>query len=313
MLELNNQSCYAVGIDLGDDYLIRGVLCDLCGNVINREELEYENNFETILSVLCELIKRLVSVVPKKRVKGVGIAVSGTVDSNANEIVSSTTFDVEKKSLAKLLAKRCGFKVFVENRPNAAALAETMFGAGKDFNNLVYITSGRGVGAGIVIDGKIFRGSFGIAGEIGEMLLPFVDENGEFRQMQLEEETRARAVLSKVEKLKGQKLSFRQILEAYQQDDADVVAVMDRNAQYMAYAAQLVANLLNPEAIILGGRTVELGDKYFIQFKNYFDQGLFKGRIANKATEVRYSEFGRMGVAVGGAVVVLDMVMNLDV
>jgi predicted NBD/HSP70 family sugar kinase len=311
MLELNQKSCYAVGIDLGDDFIIRGVLCDLCGNVVEREELEYKNDFESILEVLNKLITTLAGNVPRNKVRGVGIAVSGIVDEK-NEVVNSTTFDIEKKRLAKVLSGMCGFEVFLENRPNAAALAETQFGAGRDFRSLVYITSGRGVGAGIVINGKIFRGSFGTAGEIGEMRLPFPNENGDWEHVLLEEVTRASAVCAEVKKLKGKDMSYAQILNAYRDGDTEVSSVMDQNAKYMAYAAQIVANLLNPEAIIMGGRAAELGDKYLNDFRKYFLDGLAKALIGGQ-TVVRYSEFGRLGVAVGGAVVVLDKVMNLKV
>ncbi|MFA6101264.1 MAG: ROK family transcriptional regulator [Victivallaceae bacterium] len=312
MLELNKKSFYAVGIDLGDDFQIRGVLCDLHGNVVRREELEYENRFECILEVLTRLIEKLTAGTDPRKVKGVGIAISGIVDTEANEVISSKTFDIENKKLAKKLAVRCSFHVILENRPNAAALAETEFGAGKNFRNLVYITSGRGVGAGIVIDGKIFRGSFGTAGEIGEMLVPEPSGNAVAGKCFLQEMTRTKAICEAAEKVKRRKITYQEILQAYQDGDQEIIVIIDKNAEYMAYAAQLVAKLLNPEAIILGGRALELGEKYFASFKKYFDSGFACSDASNK-TEVRYSACGRLGVAVGGAAVVLDMVMNFKV
>ena len=309
MLKLNPDACYAIGIDLGDDYLIRGVLCDLCGNVVAREDLEYENDFETILKVLEELIALLATQVPREKIKGVGIAVSGIVDTESNEIVNSSTLDIEKKQLAKRLAQRCSFNVFLENRPNAAALAETQFGAGKDFRNLVYITSGRGVGAGIVVNGKIFRGSFGTAGEIGEIRLPVLKDDGSLERHCLEDLTRASAVCEQAGKIKKRKMRYSEVMEAYQNGDAEIGALMDKNAEYMAYAAQIIADILNPEAIILGGRAVELGNEYLRTFRSYFERGLAKALIGG-LTVVNYSQYGHLGVAVGGAVVVLDLVMD---
>jgi len=309
MLKLNPDACFAIGIDLGDDYLIRGVLCDLCGNVVAREDLEYENEFETVLQVLEDLIALLAANVSCDKIKGVGIAVSGIVDTESNEIVNSSTLDIEKKQIAKRLAQRCGFDVFLENRPNAAALAETQFGAGKNFNNLVYITSGRGVGAGIVINGKIFRGSFGTAGEIGEIRLPVAKEGGGFERHCLEDLTRASAVCEQAGKVKKCSMHYNEVMEAYRNGDAEICAIMDQNAEYMAYAAQIIADVLNPEAIILGGRAVELGDEYLRTFRTYFERGLAKALIGG-LTVVSYSQYGHLGVAVGGAVVVLDLVMD---
>ena len=309
MLKLNPDACFAIGIDLGDDYLIRGVLCDLCGNVVAREDLEYENDFETILQVLEDLIALLSTNITKEKIKGVGIAVSGIVDTESNEVVNSSTLDIEKKQIAKRLAQRCRFNVFLENRPNAAALAETQFGAGKSFRNLVYITSGRGVGAGIVINGKIFRGSFGTAGEIGEIRLPIAKEGGDFERHCLEDLTRASAVCAQAEKIKKRAMHYNEVMEAYRNGDAEICAIMDQNAEYMACAAQIIADVLNPEAIILGGRAVELGDEYLRTFRIYFERGLAKALIGG-LTVVSYSQYGHLGVAVGGAVVVLDLVMD---
>ena len=309
MLKLNPDACFAIGIDLGDDYLIRGVLCDLCGNVVAREDLEYENDFETILQVLEDIIALLSTNVTKEKIKGVGIAVSGIVDTESNEVVNSSTLDIEKKQIAKRLAQRCQFNVFLENRPNAAALAETQFGAGKNFRNLVYITSGRGVGAGIVINGKIFRGSFGTAGEIGEIRLPIAKEGGGFERHCLEDLTRASAVCAQAEKIKKRAMHYNEVMKAYRSGDAEICAIMDQNAEYMACAAQIIADVLNPEAIILGGRAVELGDEYLRTFRTYFERGLAKALIGG-LTVVNYSQYGHLGVAVGGAVVVLDLVMD---
>ncbi|QSH40378.1 ROK family transcriptional regulator [Lentisphaerota bacterium ZTH] len=311
ILELNKDACYAVGIDLGDDYLIRGALCDFCGNIVADRELEYVNEFENILGVLEQLITELVGGIEREKVRGVGIAVSGIVDAQSNEVVNSSTLDIEKRQLAKRLSQRSGFRVILENRPNAAALAETQFGAGKDFNNLVYITSGRGVGAGVVINGKIFRGSFGTAGEIGEIRIPLL-ENGSLSSFCLEDLTRASAIKQRAEKAKGCKLRFSEIVEAYYNDDQAINAIMDENATYMGYAAQIIADLLNPEAIILGGRAVELGDKYLKAFREHFESGLAKALVGG-LTEVKFSQYGQIGVAVGGAAVVIELVMDLKV
>ena len=246
---------------------------------------------------------------PREKIKGVGIAVSGIVDTESNEVVNSSTLDIEKKQLAKRLAQRCQFSVFLEDRPNAAALAETQFGAGKNFRNLVYITSGRGVGAGIVINGKIFRGSFGTAGEIGEIRLPVAKEGGGFERHCLEDLTRASAVCEKAGKIKKRAMHYNEVMQAYRNGDAEICAIMDQSAEYMAYAAQIIADILNPEAIILGGRAVELGDEYLRTFRTYFERGLAKALIGG-LTMVSYSQYGHLGVAVGGAVVVLDLVMD---
>jgi glucokinase len=102
----------------------------------------------------------------------VGVAVSGVVDHASNEVVGAATLDIGSAGFAEKLEKLCNLPVTLERRPNAAALAEALFGAGKDYDSIVYLTSGRGVGAGIFINGEIYRGSSGTAGEIGLLHLP---------------------------------------------------------------------------------------------------------------------------------------------
>jgi predicted NBD/HSP70 family sugar kinase len=312
MLELKVDACYAIGIDLGDDLQIRGVLCDLHGKTIRFEELDYENRFDSILSVLIKLTAKLATGIQPKKIKGIGIAVSGIVNTATNEVIKSKTFDIKHRDLAQKLESASGFKVILENRPNAAALAEVEFGAGKNYRSMVYITSGRGVGAGIVIDGKIFRGGFGTAGEIGELLIPVPTENGGFKQCFLEEITRSKAICAEVEKVKGRKMSYAKILEGYRRNDPDIGKIIEQNAAYMAQAALVVANLLDPEAIVLGGRAVELGEAYFATFKRCFDRGMAASSGSGK-TQARYSECGLRSVAVGGATVVLNQVLNLKI
>lgn len=312
MLELDGENCCAVGIDLGDDLHIRGVLCDLHGKVLREEGLEYENNFASILAVLTRLTLNLTLGIHRKTIKGIGIAVSGTVDTATNEISKSKTFDIQQRDLAKKLEKATGFKVILENRPNAAALAEVEFGAGKNFKRMVYITSGRGVGAGIVIDGEIFRGGFGTAGEIGEMPVPVPAANGGFKQCFLEEMTRSKALCAEVAKIRGKKISYQQILTEYRDGAKDITKIIEQNAAYMAYAAQIVANLLDPEVIVLGGRAVEFGESYFTVFKRHFDAGMSTSSGSGR-TEARYSECGLRSVAIGGATVVLNQVLNLKI
>ena len=287
----------AIGIELGDEFLIHGVLCDFSGNILAIREMPYTNIFESILEVVAALVHSLATAVDPDRLAGVGIAVSGIVDVAENEVVGASTLDICRRNLAKRVEELTGVPVLLEKRPNAAALAESLFGAGREFQNLLYITSGLGVGAGVVLDGEIYRGVSGRAGEIGQMQL----DNGKT----LEECARPSAIEEAFSRKKGCKASFDEVLEAYRIGDPDATALIGGNAQYLVRAAQTAADLFDPEAVILGGRALEFGEEYFEAFVK-----LFHSRSTQFSTggscEVRQSHFGRLGVAVGGAQVILD-------
>jgi predicted NBD/HSP70 family sugar kinase len=200
--------------------------------------------------------------------------------------------------------------VFLENRPVAAALAEKEYGVGQDYRNIVYITSGRGVGAGIISDGKIFRGSFGSSGEIGKMIMPSaLDITTADTKDTLEYLTRKTNIIETAEKLKGRKISYEKILELFHAGDEAIEKLVRQNADYLAYAASVLANIINPEAIILGGRPVELGEKYLEYFNITFNKRLASTPLGQ--SHVILSRFGAFGVAFGGAVIVLHKVINL--
>ena len=288
----------AVGIDLGDDYLIRGVLCDCTCAVLSSTELEYTNDYEKIIRVTAKLVKMLIARAPGSRVEGVGVALSGVVDVEKNDLAGSSTLDIPPRSgFAGRLEKAAGVPVILERRPNAAALAEALFGAGKPYRSIVYLTSGRGVGAGIFIDGGIYRGRSGCAGEVGLLRLP-----GGGR---VEEIARPSAVAAAFSRLKGRECTFDEFLKACGQGDPDAEDLARLNAEQMAFAAETAANLFDPEAIILGGRALEFGDAWFDCFRKTFERDSAARSVGGRIA-VERSRFGSSGVAVGGAQVVLE-------
>lgn len=310
ILTLRDDSFYAIGIDLADEFLIRGVLCSIDGHIVRRLELGYENNFTNILQTIATLIESFNEGLGTGKIRGICIAASGLIDFVNNEIMHSHNFDTAGRNLAGLLQKRFNIPVLLENRPNAAAFAEKQLGCGKNFKHLLYVTSGRGVGAGIICDGKIFRGSSGAAGEIGRMRIPLEAEpEYQDESRHLEDLSRDSTLIAMIGLAKGRAVSYSEILELYCQGDADVVRIFCKNAQFLAYALQIVANVLNPEAIILGGRASELGERYLKDFKDEFYRG--SSEISAK-TQVFYSEFGRGGVALGGAMMIVDQILNLN-
>lgn len=302
LLKLVRGGRCAIGLDLGDDYLIRGVLCDCACEVLSSAELEYSNNYDDIINVCTRLINMLASQAPADSLVGVGVAVSGVVDVDRNELAGSTTLDIAPYSgFAGHLQRAAGLPVLLERRPNAAALAEALFGAGKNYRSLIYLTSGRGVGAGIYIDGEIYRGSYGSAGEIGLLRLP-----GGGR---VEEIARPSAVAAEFSRLKGCTTSFSEFLTAFRNGDPDAGHLARLNAEQLAFAAETAVNLFDPEAIVLGGRALEFGEQWFNCFKHVLELNSTSNAVGGRIC-VERSFFGSSGVAVGGAQVVLDRIIK---
>ena len=299
MLEFIPESRCAIGINLGGDGLIEGVLCNLSCGVLHSEAISYENNFENILNGTEKLIRILSPRLGSGVVSGVGIAVSGMVNNNG-EVVNSR-LDIIGKPLAAILEKRTGVPVRIERRPNAAALAEALFGAGRDASRLVYLTSGIGVGAGLVTNCEIFQGSNGFAGEVGRLRLP--------DSRILEEAARPRAMLDEYTQTTGKKISMAEFVQLFSEKDAIVSEIVLNNAKYLAYAAAVAANLFDPDAVVLGGDVLEFGDRHFEMFKKEFLSLSVASKMEQHPSVLR-SVFGRSGVAVGGAQIILDSLVQ---
>lgn len=302
MLEFCPRSRCAIGIDLGRDGKIEGVLCDLAGNVIASEQLPCENDFEFILNSCVKVVKALIAACKEEICdmlpSGIGVSVSAIVDAEQNEALDSSTLDVSNRSFSRRLESLTALPVKIERRPNAAALAEALSGAGENYRQLLYITSGRGVGAGIVIDGEIFRGVHGFSGEIGELLLPGVSGS-------LQSGARPSAMLSAYENECGKKVSMDEFLKLFFEDDKTAVALVLHNARQLAYAAAVAANMFDPDVVVLGGEVLDFGEIHFEEFKKHFNILSQSCRLGRGAV-VQRSKFGRRGVAVGGAQLILD-------
>ncbi len=303
LIELNPNAAYALGIDLADASVIRGVLCDLAGKIIRHKEIPYQNNYNHIYEALVDLVNHL----NNDNLKGIGIAASGLIDIANNEIIRSKNFDIAKKQLAVNLKNHFGIPVILENRPNAAAFAEKTAGAGVNFKNLIYVSSGRGAGAGIIIDGKVFRGSHDAAGEIGLMLMPFEPEPEYKGKKYYFEDLNSDTTLTRmISAAKKSDYKFKDVVNLYLSGDPDAVRIFAKDAQFLAYAMRTVTNIIDTEAIILGGRTQELGERYLDEFKKHF----YKGSGSSNVPQVFISNFGRLGVPYGGALTVLDKICN---
>lgn len=299
MLEFIPEARCAIGINLGGDGLIEGVLCNLSCGVLHSEAVAYENNFENILNGTEKVIRLLSPHIGSGVLSGVGIAVSGMVN-NSGDVVDSR-LDIVGKPLAQLLEKRTGVPVRIERRPNAAALAEALFGAGRDASRLVYLTSGIGVGAGLVTNCEIFAGSNGFAGEVGRLRLP--------DSRVLEEAARPRVMLEEYFRNTGEKIDMNEFIQRFLAHDPQVDPIVMNNARYLAYAAAVAANLFDPDAVVLGGDVLEFGDRHFEMFKKEFLSMSVASKLDQHPTVLR-SVFGRRGVAVGGAQIILDSLVQ---
>ncbi len=169
------KTSYAIGIDLGGT-TVKSALVDKKGKIIQTHKISSraDEGPEAVIGQIKLSIKELIKNSNGKNIKGVGIAAAGIVDQQSGIVKSPPNFkNWGSVPLGAILAQSISLPVLVENDANAAAIAEAKFGSGKNYPNFLFVIWGTGVGGGIILDGKIYQGPYGGAGEVGHISIDY--------------------------------------------------------------------------------------------------------------------------------------------
>ena len=195
-----------------------------------------------------------------------GVGVSGFVDPSSGVDLFSPVLGWRNVPLRDALRERLRLPTWVENDVNALALAELWYGAGRAFRHFVVITVGEGVGAGVVIDGEVYRGAFGGAGEVGHVTINPDGPTCRCRERGcLEVYASDRFLLEEASRLGFASLDA--MMAAARDGGADARGVFSRMGAYLGLGAKDIVNLLNPEAIVLGGERMDAADLFLSAFQ----------------------------------------------
>ena len=271
---------YRVGVDLGGTNIATGVINEK-NEIIGRGKVKTRapRPAEAIFDSIKEAVDMAVANagVDYRDIVSVGIGTPGSVNKDTGAIEFSNNLQFNNVPAKQMLEERLNKPVYLENDANAAALGEAVAGSGNGVKNFVAVTLGTGVGSGIIIDGKIYRGSNFCGGEMGHMVIN-VDgipcNCG--RKGCWEKYASATALVSQaVEAMEGNKASLlwqtcdgdlnkvegKTIFEAYDMGDAVAKAVVDKYLYYVAVGLANVINALQPEAVCIGGGISGQGEK----------------------------------------------------
>ncbi|MGB7068127.1 MAG: ROK family protein [Pyrinomonadaceae bacterium] len=193
----------------------------------------------------------------------IGLAIPGLVERTSNRVAYSANIPEHAEvDLAGEIKAGIGAEVYIENDANAAAYGEFRLGAGRESRNLFYATLGTGVGGAFIIDGKIWRGVSGFAGEFGYVA---INSDG----TRLEDVASAESIVrrtrnrfhqdstSSLSRLDEQKMSLVDIVQAARSEDDFAKMMLERTGAYVGTAIASVINLLNIETIVIGGEIMQ--------------------------------------------------------
>jgi glucokinase len=260
-----------VGIDIGGTNL-RGALVSRSGGIIKR--LSTHSSADKGIDFVIDNLKNLIQEIIKgENVDGVGIGIPGIIDS-ANGIITQAPniSNVYSYPLRDLLVDliRGDLSMFIENDANCAALGELWIGVGKNVDSLVLLTIGTGLGGGIILDGKLWRGADGMAGEVGHIIvspdgarcncgnrgcLETITSAVGIRRMVKEglENKRVKTILrERVQNVTKEKLP-EIVVEAATQGDEFAIRIWEDFGKALGIGIANLVNLLNVEMIVISG------------------------------------------------------------
>ncbi|MBN3931751.1 ROK family transcriptional regulator [Streptomyces verrucosisporus] len=264
-VSLSGDAGIVVGVDFGHSHL-RVAVGNLAHQVLAEESepIDVDASASQGFDRAERLVARLIEVTGFRREKviGMGLGVPGPIDVETGVLGSSTILPGwAGTNPREELSSRLGVEVHVDNDANLGALGELVWGSGRGARDLAYIKVASGVGAGLVIDGQIYRGPGGTAGEIGHITL---DESGPVCRCGnrgcLETFTAARYVLPLLHSSHGPDLTMPEMVRLARSGDLGCRRVVADVGRHVGSGVANLCNLLNPSRVVLGGDLAEAGE-----------------------------------------------------
>ena len=329
LLEINPKAGGIIGVELGVDF-VAVALMDFVGKVIWRckEKADpFEEQTKTIdqtLALVDEAVARCRS--SKLRLLGLGLAAPGTVDLQEGVMVFSPNLRWHNVPLRKIFSEHTGLNVFIENDANAAGVAEHLFGVMRQTRDFIFIYAGVGVGGGLFLNGKLYRGHNGYAGEIGHIStvsegtgeLCFCGNPGCW-----ETTINQRAVIRRVEAcLKNgssslipnlmlekneSSLSVELIKQAADAGDEAALGSFVEVGRAMGQGIAGIVNIFNPEKVVIGGTLSAASGHLLPAMKAAIAQRALNDVL--KKTDVIPSVFGDDASLFGAVAIVVEDIM----
>lgn len=268
-----------IGVDLGGTKTATAA-ADLDGSLLSKviKPTCPERGVDGVIETIVDSIKEAAASAgaSKGDIRSVGIGSPGPIDPEAGTVVFAPNLLWHDVPIVSILESILDLPVCLENDANAAGLGEYRFGAGKGSKNMVYITVSTGVGGGIILDGKIYAGSFGMAGEVGHMTIvsdgplcgcgnqgclealasgPAIARKAQACILHGEETIMTDMVSGKVEEI-----TSKTVGEAAAAGDVLAREIVDKTGEYLGIGVANLINVINPDTVVIGGGVSNMGE-----------------------------------------------------
>jgi glucokinase-like ROK family protein len=323
LLSVVDDSRHLIAIDLADSEF-QGAVVDLRGRVIHRECLPVnDSDGEAALQVVYELGDRLITAATRPLV-GIGIGAPGLIDAQEGIVRKAVNLDWQDLPLRDWLKTRYGLPVHIANDGHVAALGEYIFGQVRKTPNLVILKVGRGVIAGIVLNGRLHYGDGSGAGEIGHVKV--VEEGVLCRcghRGCLETVTNSRAIVERARRIaesdpdstlhylasRLEAINLERVLQAFLAGDKTLQPIITEVGCYLGMAVAHLVGVLNVQCVLICGNVARFGEPLLQPIRQEMRQRSL-AMLANQ-TYVGLSNLGQDIVLQGAAALLLANELGL--
>lgn len=327
LLEINPQCAYVAGIDMGATHLTV-MIANGAAHIVEEKEVPFEISrgpqacLDQADAVLRELLAKVRLQISD--LKAIGVGVPGPIVSEEGMVLSPPIMPGwDRFPIRTTLEARWGCPVSLNNDAELGAVGEWAYGAGRSVQHLVYIKVGTGVGAGLLLDGHIYRGATGSAGEIGHIT---IDENGRLctcgnrgcletvaggigiaqiaREAVLSKKATQLAAIASLEQI-----TAYDVATAARRGDLVAQQILAQAGAYLGIAVASLVNLINPEMVIVGGGVAQIGDLLLEQIRLAVKKRSLPA-VANKV-QITTALLGRRSIGIGAIVQALSVALHM--
>lgn len=317
MLLIRHTAFYIIGVDIGPEN-INCVVADLVGTIYTRtsSSLVLPLTNETFLSQLTSCIRQAIgqTEIPKDDVIGIGVAMHGVVDIETGTALIAPNLRLKNIPIKSVLEDEFGLDVKVENDSRVMALGESWFGNHEQMDSMLAVNIGRGVGAGILIDGRLFHGAENIAGEIGHMT---IDINGDICECGNRGCLQTFATGSAIAKRANEAMykyteylpfTAEKVYELACDGDELSKRVLEDTGAFIGIGLTNLIHMLNPSKIIIGGGVMKSAQFIHPMILKAIEQHALTPEA--KQTYVEVSKLGKDATILGAIALILVTIFD---
>lgn len=321
LTEISSPDDLVVGVDMGGTKILASVI-NAAGRIISQSKTatKADKDVKKVIDRIARCIRKAISQagIESTQIRAIGIGAPGPLDPETGVIIFAPNLGWSNVPLKSELEARTGIPTFVDNDVNLCTLGESAFGVAQGVKSLVGIFVGTGIGGGIILDGKLFRGASETAGEVGHIIVKSDGPRCGCGNLGCLEAVASRTAITRqlrkailkhgktsiLLNLNGGNLDLIRsstLAKAVRRGDKLTAKVMRRTQKYLGIGVASIINFLNPEMIVLGGGVIEaMGDGFLAGIRRVTEKHVLPSTMSG--VQIVGAKLGDNAGIIGGAV-----------